>query len=216
MLVHEILKHRDSSWIMKHPLEVYSEMFDCEMLKSKADTYYNCIKNMDNVCVITTNYTPICESVSCLEENKISYIHGSFRWFENPKELEILDVLDNNSDFSCSNYFPFIFLQSGVKPIISATQIREWSKAVRYLDECSKLIIVGYRANCDDNHLNSMIREYILKGKSVVYLDYDNSSEDSILRRFCISEKPKMFKHCCVNKNNAIHVFRSNLLSANP
>ena len=62
--------------------------------------------------------------------------------------------------------FPYIFIQSGIKPIVEEIIINEYSKAISYLKEVDKIIIVGFRLNYDDNHINSLTIIFIVNSYS--------------------------------------------------
>ena len=109
--------------------------------------------------------------------------------------------------------FPYIFVQSGVKPIVEEKILMEYSKAIEYLHEVEKLIIVGYRLNFDDNHINGLIRNYVLDGKSVIYLDFDNVSRRDILNRLRITQNFEKidFKRLSINNDNSLSVFKDSI-----
>jgi hypothetical protein len=208
----------DVEWIMNNPVKSHRKMWTTARQYKKDDSYYKIIRECNGtseINVITTNYTPLCSAITELCEKRfIAYVNGSFRWFEQAKEMRILDVTKADEDFSKKDYFPFIFLQSGVKPIVSSVQIEEWHKAISFLKDAERLVIVGYRANCDDNHLNSIIREYILKGKEVIYLAYDADYKEKtrFFNSFRLEQKKDgqenvRIEHVC--KNNAIDIFES-------
>ena len=54
--------------------------------------------------------------------------------------------------------FPYILIQSGVKPIISPFEIKNFNKACDALEKADYLIILGYGLNSDDEHITTMIR----------------------------------------------------------
>lgn len=160
-------------WILNNPKMVTNliEKF-CDENKEK-ETYYKIVKNSDNkenIRIITTNYTPLIENIAEIDEHNVAYLHGKLSWFESPREWKVYDMENCKYEELPSNelLFPYIFIQSGIKPIVEEIIINEYSKAISYLNEVDKLIIVGFRLNYDDNHINSFIRNYIIKGKSVI------------------------------------------------
>ena len=101
--------------------------------------------------------------------------------FESPKNLCVYDVEQDilNGD----TVFPYLFIQSGIKPIIERRQIEEYSKMISFMDDAESIIITGYNLNNDDNHINSIIRSAIMKGKRVVYLAFDDGKMGLALRK---------------------------------
>lgn len=63
------------------------------------------------------------------------------------------------TDFSADDFvFPYILIQSGIKPIVNGYQIHEFEKAVRMIDESEELFILGYGVNSDDEHITNLLR----------------------------------------------------------
>lgn len=183
-------------------LEVMNSFSDG--LIGKQDSYYSVLSGRKDVNVITTNYTNTCERISGLKEERIAYIHGKFGWFESAEEMRVYDAF--NEKLPSGLLFPFIFIQSGVKPIICVKQLKEYMKMVKFLDQSSILFIIGYRINSDDNHIASFIRQYLDTGKRIIYFDFDGSSEEAILTRLRTDTK-KGFEHINVNRDNSVKVF---------
>lgn len=208
-LVKSMCKDKGNLWLMEHPKEAYRLM--CEYAKSykEVDSYYRVIKNIDSeVSVITTNYTPFCEIITGLSKDKIAYIHGKFNWMEFPKELCVVDVVDETIEHSRYDYFPYIFLQSGVKPIVEGKQLKEYKKAIEQLDNSNRIIICGFSMSCDDNHIVALIREQLMRGKEIVYLNYEDIySEEELLRIFRINNKKDNLKIVQCRKDDSIRIF---------
>ena len=75
------------------------------------------------------------------------------------------------------------FIQSGIKPVVSTKQIEELYKAITYLNESDTLVVVGYNFNSDDNHINSMIADWLREEneRQLVFFKYvGGSDEDKI------------------------------------
>lgn len=213
-LASAILPYMDLQEIMSDPLLAYHEMAEYASAYTDCTNYYAEVRKKTpgrDINIITTNYTPFCEKISGLGDDKIAQVHGSFKWFERPDTLEVIDITSETDDISRFDgyYFPFIFLQSGTKPIIHSSEIKEWGKAVSFLENSDRLIIVGYRINCDDNHLNGMLREYVLLGKELIYLCIDNTTKEDILKRLRIYENKDNVKIHSVTKGNAVDEFQS-------
>ena len=138
----------------------------------KEDLYYDMIskfKSNFDINVITTNYTPFAQNMIGLLDDEIAYVHGKLDWFENIKTKEVKILSEHLDD---SIIFPFIFVQSGVKPIISPVQLREYVKAMKFLEEADLVIILGYGINSDDEHILNMLRERDKTRGNIIYLKY--------------------------------------------
>lgn len=136
--------------------------------KSKEDNYYLILKDIYNKCnikIITTNYTHFVDRILDIKDDSITHVHGEIGLFENLKNKEIKKLTEFNSD---DVIFPYLFVQSGVKPIISASQIEKWHKAIEFINDSDYLVIIGYGINSDDEHITSIIREKCI-GKKIIY-----------------------------------------------
>ncbi|MBR5178062.1 MAG: hypothetical protein IKW90_04615 [Lachnospiraceae bacterium] len=144
-----------------------------ENLENK-NLYYNYIKELKNkaeVSVVTTNYTSFAEKLIDLDEEHIAYVHGKMNLFEDllTKQVKPLQEFTNSEDF----IFPYIFVQSGVKPIVSTWQIKEFAKAVKMINEADLVVVLGYGINTDDEHIINILRERLHSDKTkTVYFYY--------------------------------------------
>lgn len=150
--------------------------------------YYRVLKKykneykLEDLKIITTNYTPIVSEVCGIDTHKIAHIHGKFGWFENPRTLQVYDINDPdfNEEFQNDILFPYIFLQSGIKPIVEGRLVEEFHKMNKYLNEIEELIIVGFQFNDDDNHINSMLHHFIKEKKTITFFNFKHSFSDKI------------------------------------
>lgn len=166
--------------ILYNPKDSFKKILDfCESNKQK-ESYYSIIsdKVKDDISIITTNYTPLCQVITGIKNEKIAYIHGKLNWFESPYDLQIYDVMREKLPNEIC--FPYLFIQSGIKPIVDSVQLNEYAKMLQFLEDAEELIIVGYRLNSDDNHIIGIIKRF-LKQKVIVYLDYDEKIMKMIL-----------------------------------
>lgn len=190
---------------------------------NRRETYYSILKEYIDgtfngekckVNVITTNYTPLCEVMCGIDKAQIAYVNGAFKWFERPRQMDVFDVTDGSSVNETENhdYFPFIFLQSGVKPIVHPIQLEEYGKCLDFLKKSDRLIIVGYKVNSDDNHLNSIIRAYLKHGKKVIYMNYkdkDGDDRDRLLKvKLRMDDAMECLKVIDIDEQNCYSRFR--------
>lgn len=200
--------------ILEHPKETIERINNACLSPRFFDpeSYYSILKTHKNICVVTTNYTPCCEKISEVHPEQIAYVHGKLGLFESPFEWQIYDA-KNDLLPKDELLFPYLFVQSGIKPIVDRTQIQEYHKMLNFFDSSERIVIVGYRINADDNHINGMLRSAIITGKKkVIYLDYDkNSSEDIIRKRLRLTNESKNFIWKPINEKNSLSVFEKNL-----
>ena len=171
----------------------YEKIF--EKLKSnyskecEADNYYSLLAKSElDFHIATTNYTKIvADIVNGKKDKEVVYLHGKLTWFE---DLENLCVYDCDSDDDLKHLkakcaeapekiIPFIMIPSGIKPIICKRQIEEFYKFIQKLNSSNYLVVVGYRFNSEDNHINSIIAEWLRKNKNrLIYLNFQSDSKN--------------------------------------
>lgn len=222
-----------------------SKQFYLDVLKKPNDTYQEMIKTIQNderftkesyyteirkimhkyndapIRIVSTNYTPCCSVITGRDD--IIHIHGRMDMFENPYEWKVIraeEAQKNNEGEERKLLFPYLAIQSGVKPIIERTQITEYNKMVEAFDCAEKIIIVGYGINYDDNHINSIIRNAVEnKDKQVVVLCYETGTpkpkvdvESEICHKLRLDYKPFNLNVIQINNSNCVNVFRSQLI----
>ena len=166
---------------LSHCSEIHDWLEQLE--EKKEDSYYRVVKelkeSLGNISIVTTNYTPFAEKTIQLDESEIAYPHGKLEWFEDPYRLEVYDasIPEDRDRIKTNLIFPYIFIQSGVKPIVESKQINEYSKTRNFILNSRMLYICGYSINEDDNHINSLLRERIAEGKETVIVVYRRNGE---------------------------------------
>lgn len=143
---------------------------------SKDLSYYHVLKKSRlKSKIVTTNYTTLAEKKT---ERSTIYLHGKLTWFEDLKKLTIFDCTDSKERQllnESKRVLPFILIPSGVKPLICPRQIREFSKFIEELRDTDTLVVVGYKFNSEDNHINSIIADWLRNSNGkMVYLNYNN------------------------------------------
>ena len=180
--------------------EIYDEKFLKNYENNKNKNYYKTFssKDLDNYklhSVITTNYTPFMELYFDRKENnnakcdnkqderkKSIYLSGKLPLFERSDENEVFDIRDENIDntkLKPIDYFPFIMTQSPIKPIIHPKQIIEYNNFLKALESSEILIIIGYSLTKNDNHICCFLKEYYLKGNTIIYCKYKKQNQNS-------------------------------------
>ena len=150
------------------------------MLSGKSNCYYNTVSKVKgNYHIATTNYTAL---VSTAFENRANYLNGKLSWFEDLYNLTVYDCTqESERDLIVKhpkNIIPFIFIPSGVKPIVCPKQVKEYTDFKSNLESSSVLCVIGYRFNSEDNHINSFIADWLRKDKNtLIYFNYKENTE---------------------------------------
>lgn len=216
-IMKEVLDREDYSSYMNPTEELIKEVRTMSRRKKDLDAYYSVLSEMKqnlDISVITTNYTLFCEEIAELRKDKIAYVHGRIGLYESPRDLYVYDAEDEG--FGKEVVFPYFFIQSGIKPIVEQRQIKEYSKMISFMEKSDKIIILGYRLNYDDNHINSIIRSAVKKGKEVVYLAFNDGKMDflkreSVIAKLRLAENPTNLKWREITSYDAYQVFENEL-----
>ena len=171
------------SWNYVDVFRKLNEPYDIYKSSNKS-TYYSAIKSSKlKSKIVTTNYTSLAEETT---ERSTIYLHGKLTWFEDLTRLTVFDCTDNREQQSlieADRILPFILIPSGVKPLICPKQIREFSKFIEELEGTDTLVVVGYKFNSEDNHVNSIIADWLRNAnKTMIYLNYNNDISFDDLR----------------------------------
>ncbi len=175
--------------VMENIVDFTNKLYDAKI--EQKNSYYNLLKNKfdvekkkyELVGVATTNYFKFVESLHDIP----AYLNGKLNLFEFPELLEVSDATKIKSSYnSKSLFFPFIFGQSLIKPIVNDKQIKEFKIFSDYLEESDILVILGYNINEDDNHINAYLSNFSKRKKILVVV----SKEDNVTVRE-ISNKMK-------------------------
>lgn len=134
--------------------------------------------------VITTNYYKFAECLS----PKIAYLNGQLKWFELPETLTALD-LSKADQPAKAVFFPFIFGQSLVKPIVNRLQTEEYARFSRCLDESDLLCVLGFNMNEDDNHINSFLHDFVADGGTLLIVRPEGETSDARRKIRCETGK---------------------------
>lgn len=154
--------------------------FEISRLAKDKQLYYSIIKkylaesNEFELFGVTLNYTNFAQKIIGIEENHMCYLHGKLDLFESLRTKHI----DKLSGFEKDDIvFPYLLVQSGIKPIISPFQIEEFHKAVRASCDADYFIVLGYGVNPDDEHISNILRER-LRSKKIIYFIHDDTDEN--------------------------------------
>ena len=183
-----------------------------EEIKKKC--YYNILKKSnleykDDYFISTANYTSILSKK--FGDEKISWLHGRLNWFEDLKTLRVYDcfkekdtILENIKNGH--TVIPFILISSGVKPLICKKQIKQFSKFIDDLEKCNRLVTIGYRFNSEDNHINSIVGEWLSTNKNNQLISYSfNNNIDMKKLSWLPCHNKKNLKEIDFNDNRILN-----------
>ena len=167
-------------------------------------SYYSILKqrfhqhpNYEIKKIATTNYYRFGQ-VLCED---LIYLNGALNLFEIPEKLEVVDV---RKGMLSSNdlYFPFLFGQSLVKPIVHSKQIDSFHSFNKELSTSDVLIVFGYNMNEDDNHVNALLHSFVKSGKRLIVVG--NEPEENGLKSCAIKLKSQEneIEYCAVTYGN--------------
>ena len=167
----------DFEWTFENVFSLLQKPYD--NISFPAKSYYSVLAEYSGtgVPIFTTNYTHIAEDII---HQRVTYLHGNMDWFEDYKNLTVYDCKDESERKRALDHadsiFPFLLIPSGVKPMICAKEILEFADLINKLDQTDTLIVVGYRFNSEDNHINSIICDWLRQpNKQMIYLNYNGS-----------------------------------------
>jgi hypothetical protein len=112
-----------------------------------------------NSTAVTTNYSPFLEFAKF---EKTMFLAGKLSEFEIPEELRVIEIGDNE-DIANKFIFPYMSTQAPLKPIVDCAQLKEYSKFIDTLDNTDVLVIIGYNINDNDNHINALLRDFLIR-----------------------------------------------------
>ncbi len=143
--------------------------------------YYNMIKEFIRkhtdykIGIVTTNYTEFAQTFTGITPEHMSFVHGKLDLFESVNSK----LSDQLTAFPESEFvFPFIFIQSGIKPIVNSKQISELGKAAQMIENADELYVLGYGINTDDEHITNLLRERLHSGKKITCFLHGNKSDE--------------------------------------
>ena len=129
-----------------------------------------------------------------ISKEKVAFINGQLKLFEYPYELTIEDITENPLDRT-RFLFPFLMVQSAIKPIIAPAQVIEMQKAYEFLMDSNYLVMIGYGINEDDNHINAFIVDFLRRknDSQLIYCFYDSKeSKISVVEDLELDIKNKL------------------------
>ncbi len=108
----------------------------------------------------TANYTRIFQEIvgRDISAGPILHLNGSLRELYDPYRNEI--VVESEASKVADRFLvPFLFTQSGIKPMTSVDMSRRYVDFYDGVKESDALVVLGFGFNGDDGHINGLIRK---------------------------------------------------------
>ena len=158
---------------------------DDEKLENGPGFYHDLIdlnKDQRIHAIGTTNYNNFISEIfqkHDMHDVSIYHLNGSVHDYYDPYKNRIISNLDE-VDSSKQIVVPFIFTQSGVKPLTSITMSQRYVDLYEKFKECDSIAIVGYGFNGDDGHINGMFRSLIEEDQKDIHIFHYNSDNSTL------------------------------------
>lgn len=113
----------------------------------------------------TTNYNTFIQDVIGTE---VHFLNGCINDMYDPYLNQIVSSQDNTHIT-----VPFLFTQSGIKPLTSITMSKRYVNLYDEFSQSDIICVIGYGFNSDDGHINGIFRSLIEEeGKEIVILHH--------------------------------------------
>ena len=115
-----------------------------------------------------------------------TFLNGCVDDFYDPYRNKIISKEEaESSKHIC---IPFLFTQSGIKPLTSVSMSRRYVELYDKFSECDGYAIIGFGFNSDDGHINGLFRELIEdKSKTVTIFHYGRVQDNLYEERLRLS-----------------------------
>ena len=171
----ESFNNNDYNYLLNNLYEIINHIYEESFINgyasdSEKDYYLKIKEKMDSKYAATLNYTPFINRLGLSRDN-LAFLAGELSTFEKPDKLEVFSLTKKNYDEK-DFIIPFLMTQASVKPIVSRYQIDEYNKMISFMDNVDTIITVGYSLGDADNHVNSLLHDYVKGGKKLIYCSY--------------------------------------------
>lgn len=184
---------------------------DSEKIQNGPGYYHDLIDLNDKfeiTSIGTTNYNNFISDVFNTDKNNqptIHHLNGNILDYYDPYKNRIVDKAE--MDDSKQVLVPFIFTQSGVKPLTSITMSQRYVGLYENYKHSDCICIIGYNFNGDDGHINGMFRSLIEEDDKEVHI-FHFSEENIALTKLQRIYKDKLRIDSV--RNLKIHLIDSN------
>lgn len=137
--------------------------------------YYHDIENLvdsfEITSIGTTNYNTFIREITNCE---VFFLNGSVEDMYDPYLNNIISEDENNGHITV----PFLFTQSGIKPLTSVKISRRYVNMFDKFKDSDVICVIGYGFNSDDGHINGLFRSLIEdEDKKLVIFHHVKNSE---------------------------------------
>lgn len=159
----------------------------CKTSILKGDGYYHDILKLDSKytrkSVGTTNYNTFARDIL---GGSVYHLNGCVEDMYDPYTNRIVDK---------SNHItvPFMFTQSGIKPLTSVSISRRYVELYDAFKNSDYIAIIGFGFQSDDGHINGIFRDLVeVEGKELFILCYVTKTESESKLKRQYTEKLRM------------------------
>ncbi len=160
---------------------------------SEGPGYYHDLINLrehfDLRAVGTTNYNNFVQQVLAgteIAETPVFHLNGSVIEYYDPYKNEILTE-PSAEERRGRILVPFMFTQSGVKPLTSVSMSRKYVDLYDHFVQSDAVCVIGYGFNGDDGHINGMFRSLVEQENKRLFIFHfksDNRTEQQLARYY--------------------------------
>jgi hypothetical protein len=148
---------------------------------SKTDGYYHDLVDavgrrvFEVTRVGTSNYTSLCQSaLATVHSQSVIALNGSLDEYLDPYKMEIIRA--ESAPATSRVLVPFLFTQSGVKPLTSVEISRRYVEFYDTVRRSDATVVAGFGFHGDDGHINSLFRQAIdIDAMRLIVLEYTPS-----------------------------------------
>lgn len=165
-------------FVMRQTIIFYQEKFKNSTEKPKS--YYDEILSDGGIeihSICTTNYSTFYDEKFAAKCGKnVFHLNGKIDSFFDIKAKSVLET--ENPVNENGNLVPFLYPQVAMKPVMYFDVVKMYADAYKSLSECSRIAVLGFGFNKDDNLLNGMFKTLLSENKNleIFYFDYEKSA----------------------------------------
>ncbi|WP_238389597.1 SIR2 family protein [Virgibacillus sp. MSP4-1] len=137
----------------------------------------------------TTNYNNFVQQVingTEISDVPIFHLNGSVNEYYDPYKNVILSE-PSEQDRENRILVPFMFTQSGIKPLTSVSMSRKYVDLFDHFNSSDIVCVIGYSFNGDDGHINGMFRSLVEEQEKMLIIFHfknDNRNETQLRRHY--------------------------------
>lgn len=160
---------------------------DCLETIHQGSGYYHDLLKMDPKAAVissigTTNYNNLIEKV--VTAAQAIHLNGNVDDYYDPYSNKIQTLNAEQLKEQDRILVPFIFTQSGIKPLTSVEMSRKYVKLFDEYRGSDAIVVVGFAFNGDDGHINGLFRELLDEhGKKIVVICLKGDKTDDELKK---------------------------------